>query len=395
MHLELLWTAWLPLVVLGTVRLLARPGRRCPAGRLRAGRPVPVVHLLRRVHDHAVAAAGRPRVGPHAAAAVAPAGRHLGRVDARRGGRRRRLRDPVPAGPGRGRRSRGLRDREVRRHDRELPGLPAVEPAAGMDGGARRLRAAAGAGGDRLGTGGIGTAHAHGAVDAGPDRDRAGGMDASLGSHGWTFPVLRHLLPPYRGLRVPARFGAIVLLCVSLLAAIGAANLARHLGHARFAAHAALALLVLIGIEYASVIAVRGLPRLSPPVYHWLASMPGTVIVHAPLPQAWTACPAWTWTSSSSPSTTATRLLNGNSGFYPPDYMRMLERCSNFPDRRCINAHAGGRRRLPAGARAALPDAQGVRRRRPDARVAHRRHPGDDVRRRRRGGADLPAGTGP
>ena len=100
----------------------ARPGRRRPARRERAGRPVPVVHLLRRVHDHALAAAGRPRVGPHAAAAVAPAGRHLGRVDARRGGRRRRLRDPVPAGPGRGRRSRGLRDRQVRRHDRELPG---------------------------------------------------------------------------------------------------------------------------------------------------------------------------------------------------------------------------------------------------------------------------------
>ena len=79
MHLELLWTAWLPLVVLGTVRLFARPGRRCPARRLRAGRPVPVVHLLRRVHDHALAAAGRPRVGPYAAAAVAPAGRHLGR----------------------------------------------------------------------------------------------------------------------------------------------------------------------------------------------------------------------------------------------------------------------------------------------------------------------------
>ena len=32
------------------------------------------------------------------------------------------------------------------------------------------------------------------------------------------------------------------------------------------------------------------------------------------------------------------RLLNGNSGFYPPYYMRMLERCADFPDRRCINA---------------------------------------------------------
>jgi hypothetical protein len=162
-------------------------------------------------------------------------------------------------------------------------------------------------------------------------------MDASLGSHGWTYPVLRHLLPPYRGLRVPARFGAIVLLCVSLLAAIGAANLARHLGHARFAAHAALALLVVMGVEYANVIVVRGMPRRSPPVYHWLASLPGTVIVHAPLPQPH-SLPGVDVDFQFFAQYHRHRLLNGNSGFYPPGYMGTIERCADFPDRRCLNA---------------------------------------------------------
>ena len=83
---------------------------------------------------------------------------------------------------------------------------------------------------------------------------------------------------------------------------------------------------------------MRALPRLSPPVYHWLASLPPTVIVHAPLPQP-----------DSLPGVDADfqffaqyhrhRLLNGNSGFYPPDYVRMLERARDFPDdRRCLNA---------------------------------------------------------
>ena len=54
--------------------------------------------------------------------------------------------------------------------------------------------------------------------------------DASTGANGWTYRWLRRLLPPYRGLRVPARFGALTLLFVALLAAIGCANLARQLG---------------------------------------------------------------------------------------------------------------------------------------------------------------------
>ena len=168
----------------------------------------------------------------------------------------------------------------------------------------------------------------------------AGGLvalDASLGSHGWSFPILRALLPPYRGLRVPARFGAIVLLCVSLLAAIGCANLARQFGHLRFAGVAGLAVLALLGVEYSSVHVVRAMPRTAPPLYRWLASLPPTIIVHAPLPLPDTL-PGAEADFQFFAQYHRHRLVNGNSGFYPPNYMATLERCREFPDRRSIAA---------------------------------------------------------
>jgi hypothetical protein len=161
--------------------------------------------------------------------------------------------------------------------------------------------------------------------------------DASMGWHGWTYPWMWRLLPPYRGLRVPARFGAVTLLCVALLAAIGCANLAREIGQWRFAPVAAAATLLVLGGEYASVHPVREVPRRPPPVYHWLGLLPPTVIVHTPLP-----------TLDTLPGAEADfqyfaqyhrhRLLNGNSGFYPPNYAQMLERTGAFPDQRAIEA---------------------------------------------------------
>ena len=97
----------------------------------------------------------------------------------------------------------------------------------------------------------------------------------------------------------------------------------------------AAATLLLLGGEYASVHPVRALPRRAPPVYRWLGTMPPTVIVHAPLP-----------TLDTLPGAEADyqyfaqyhrhRLLNGNSGFYPPNYTLTLSRTEAFPDRRSI-----------------------------------------------------------
>ncbi|MEP7116408.1 MAG: hypothetical protein ABI880_02430 [Acidobacteriota bacterium] len=161
--------------------------------------------------------------------------------------------------------------------------------------------------------------------------------DASTGANGFTYPWLRRLAPPYRGLRVATRFGAVTLMGVALLAALGCARLARDLGQWRGARTAATVLLLLAVVECAASVSIRTLPHRAPSVYAMLAALPPTVIVHAPLPYPNTL-----------PGAEANflyfaqyhhhALLNGNSGFYPPSYLLMLERARQFPDDRALEA---------------------------------------------------------
>ena len=160
-------------------------------------------------------------------------------------------------------------------------------------------------------------------------------IDASLGADGWTYPLLRQWLPPYRGLRVPARMAAVVLFGVALLAAVGTARIAAAIRAWQWRGVAAAGLLTLLAAESASVHPVRRLPRRAPPVYAWLATVPPTIIVHAPLPLP-DRLPGAEANFQYFAQYHRHRLLNGNSGFYPPVYGTMLERARNFPDDQAI-----------------------------------------------------------
>ena len=161
--------------------------------------------------------------------------------------------------------------------------------------------------------------------------------EASTGLHGVTYPLLRRLAPPYRGLRVPARFGMVVLMGVALLAALGCAQLSRALGHLPGASLMAGALLALVGLEGAAVVSVRALPRRAPPVYAMLATLPPTVIAHAPMPLP-NALPGPEADFQYFAQYHRHRLLNGNSGFYPPHYLELLDHVRGLPDDRAIEA---------------------------------------------------------
>jgi hypothetical protein len=154
--------------------------------------------------------------------------------------------------------------------------------------------------------------------------------EASTGLNGVTYPVLRLLAPPYRGLRVPARFGAVTLLGVALLAALGCANLARVCGAWSGASWAALLVLVVVGGESAAAVPTRALPHAAPPVYALLAALPPTVIVHAPLPLP-EMLPGAEANYQYFAQYHRHALLNGNSGFYPPAYLQLLERLRGLP----------------------------------------------------------------
>ncbi len=161
--------------------------------------------------------------------------------------------------------------------------------------------------------------------------------EASMGLNGVVYPWLRRVAPPYRGLRVPARFGAVVLMGVALLAALGCANLARSLARWPAGRWAAAGLLALVCAEYAAVVPVRALPRAVPAVYTLLSGVPSTVIVHTPLPLP-DALPGAEADFQYFAQHHRHKLLNGNSGFYPPAYMRLLHDVRRFPDDQALVA---------------------------------------------------------
>lgn len=161
--------------------------------------------------------------------------------------------------------------------------------------------------------------------------------DGSRGMNGVTYPWLRALAPPYRGLRVPARFGMIALTMLALLAAMGTVALERSLGNERQKNAVAAGLLIVMVAESASALPVRRLPAAAPPVYALLATMPPTVIAHLPLPRA-DALPGAEADFQYFAQYHRHRLVNGNSGFYPPSYLTLLEAAVNFPDEASLTA---------------------------------------------------------
>jgi hypothetical protein len=152
--------------------------------------------------------------------------------------------------------------------------------------------------------------------------------DASLGTSGRVYPVLRAWLPPFRSLRAPARFAMLVLLALSVLAAIGLARVERT-SWRRWMALAAAAVVVL---EYATApLTTQTIPRERPDVYTWVSREPRQVTLELPVPLA-TALPlhdafymyaqTWHWHP----------LANGYSGHYTEDYIKLLDALVGLPD---------------------------------------------------------------
>ena len=161
-------------------------------------------------------------------------------------------------------------------------------------------------------------------------------LEASLGVHGWTFPALQWMLPPLQSLRSPARFGALVLLSISVLAALGLKRIFGEGSSRRRGAVFGLAVVVCVA-EYCSVPLRTRAPDMTPhPVYRWLAKLPAqTVILELPTPN-----PSALWlkeTTYQYNSIYHWRLLvNGYSGFAPMQYLNTLQSLQTFPDEESV-----------------------------------------------------------
>jgi len=154
-------------------------------------------------------------------------------------------------------------------------------------------------------------------------------FEGSLGMNGVLFPLLRIFVPPFRGLRVPARFSILVGLALAILAGLAVARILERLRGRRVLAWGALAALATVDL----------LPRLElepvwrdpPAIYAGLPTAPPAVLAEFPVPPDWRTF--WFDARYIYFSTFHwQRLVNGNSGVSPPSYLDFIDHVQTFPD---------------------------------------------------------------
>lgn len=159
-------------------------------------------------------------------------------------------------------------------------------------------------------------------------------VDGSLGLHGVAYPFYYQLLSPFRGLRSPSRFGALVALTLSILAGFGAQRALRS-RDSRTYQHAVFAALVaMVMIDAWPVLALKPVWREPPQFYRQLTSLRGAVLAELPLPEdaslntPYMYFSLWHWLP----------MVNGYSGFVPKSYSDLRKDINGFPSPNAIAA---------------------------------------------------------
>ena len=153
------------------------------------------------------------------------------------------------------------------------------------------------------------------------------GFEASLGLNGALYPVLRAYLPPFRGLRVPARFSMLVGLTLAILSGYGVARVTRSMPP-RMQWLAAGAVLVAVLMDLTPRLALRTAWVEPPDIYRPLTGAQGVVLAEFPLREVSrpddaraTYFSTFHWHP----------IVNGISGHYPLSYIRLLAEARGFP----------------------------------------------------------------
>jgi hypothetical protein len=159
-------------------------------------------------------------------------------------------------------------------------------------------------------------------------------VDGSFGLHGVAYPFYYQLLGPFRGLRSPARFGAVIALTLSILAGFGAARALRRRQSQMYQQTVFAALIALVMIDAWPALTLQPVWREPPPIYEPLRYAPNAVIVEMPIPEneigntpfMYFSLWHWKW------------MVNGYSGFIPKSYADFKKAMLAFPDAAGIDA---------------------------------------------------------
>ncbi len=156
----------------------------------------------------------------------------------------------------------------------------------------------------------------------------------SLGVNGWGYGWLLDHVTPLRGLRAMARFGIITSAALALLAGLGAHALVdrgRRLAHRRVLVLSAIVVLMTIDLANRPL-TLRSADIIKPSdVYKVIRSAGPGVVVELPVPRL-DQLPGWDAFYSVWSRSHWFPLVNGYSGYYPPDYLRTLVSMASCPD---------------------------------------------------------------
>jgi hypothetical protein len=170
-------------------------------------------------------------------------------------------------------------------------------------------------------------------------------FDLSLGYNGLFFPTLREVVPLFAGLRVMARAATLVHLGLAVLAGYGVARMMamRSPAVSVFTLGPTIAAVatVLLIVEYTNKpLMLMPLPTRPSMLQTWLAHKERLVLLELPMPRI-DRLPGQDPRYEYDSTFHWQRMVNGYSAFVPPRYARLLEIMFWFPDARSIGVLRG------------------------------------------------------
>ena len=159
-------------------------------------------------------------------------------------------------------------------------------------------------------------------------------FDGSLGLNGLSYPAMYRWLRPFRGLRSPARFVALVALTLAILTGFGARRALAWRPSRTYRDLTFAMLIALVLIEAWPTLVLRPVWSEPPPMYSLMKNIPGAVLAEMPIPYdvpgnaLYMYFSTWHWTP----------MVNGYSGFVPKSYIQLQRDILLFPAAEAVDA---------------------------------------------------------
>ena len=160
----------------------------------------------------------------------------------------------------------------------------------------------------------------------------------ALGTNTVLYRLLLAVVSPLQGLRVPARFGMVMALAIAVLAGLGAARLLARVRRPLLRHALGGALVGVCVLEYASDVGPLERWVQRAPVYAlWLRGQPPAAVLELPAPRSW-ALPLYDAEWSYLGRFHGQPMVNGYSGYYPREYLDLLNTLVRFPNAASLDA---------------------------------------------------------